>query len=156
MYYDGRFATDKTWCFYALDFVTRRRNQDQGSFFIDGFNKEGPKSVSELQQELKNGNTAFLDKITYFNKRIRGSASYWRAKRAELYMWINHHAEQGNGLPTFFITLSCAEYHWPDIVQLLNERLTMANHPDAVSNKMILNTSHKFFSYLCLLLHRGE
>ena len=39
-----------------------------------------------------------------------------------MYTWINHHIEAGDGPPTFFITLSCAEYIWPDIKRLLADR----------------------------------
>jgi hypothetical protein len=131
-YEDGRFATDRMWCFFVLNYVTRRRNQDAGSFFVDGFYKDVPMSISELQAELRKGNTKYLDKISYYSQKVRGSPGFWRTKRAELLSWINYHAERGHGLPTFFITLSCAEYYWPDIIRLLNERLAMAGHPDAV------------------------
>ena len=30
--------------------------------------------------------------------------------------------EQGRGPPSYFITLSCAEYHWEDVKQLLMDR----------------------------------
>ena len=43
-----------------------------------------------------------------------------------MYTWINHHIKAGHGPPTFFITLSCAEYLWPDIKRLIKERLTIA------------------------------
>ena len=43
-----------------------------------------------------------------------------------MYTWINHHIEQGHGPPNFFITLSYAEYLWPDIKRLIKERLTIA------------------------------
>ena len=43
-----------------------------------------------------------------------------------MYTWINHHIEAGHGSPNFFITLSCAEYLWPDIKRLIKERLTIA------------------------------
>jgi len=43
-----------------------------------------------------------------------------------LYTWINHHVEAGNGPPTFFITLSCAEHHWPDVIRLVRERMEIA------------------------------
>ena len=60
--------------------------------------------------------------ITYYSQRAKGSAGYWRAKRAELYSWINYHVEQKHGAPNIFITLSCAEYHWPDIKRLMADR----------------------------------
>ena len=42
-YKDGRFAKDRIWCFFVLDFATRKKNQISGGFFVDGFFKEVPK-----------------------------------------------------------------------------------------------------------------
>jgi len=42
-------------------------------------------------------------------------------KNAELYSWINHHIEKGRGPPNIFMTLSCAEYFWPDLKKLLEK-----------------------------------
>jgi hypothetical protein len=41
--------------------------------------------------------------------------------------WINFHIESGNGPPTLFITLSCAEYFWGDLMKLLVDRFKMDN-----------------------------
>ena len=82
--------------------------------------------MEELQQQIRNGNMSFINSLTYYNKRVKGSNLYWRAKRSELYTWINHHVEKGNGVPMFFITLSCAEYHWHDIIRLLKQRMELA------------------------------
>ena len=57
---------------------------------------------------------------------MQGSPGYWRAKRAEVYSWINHHIEAGNGPPNFFITFSCAEFMWPDIKRLVIDRFMVA------------------------------
>lgn len=43
-----------------------------------------------------------------------------------MYTWINYHIEAGHGPPNFFITISCAEYMWPDIRRLIIERFTKA------------------------------
>jgi hypothetical protein len=48
-------------------------------------------------------------------------------------------------MPNFFITLSCAEYFWPDVLCLLNERLKIAGHTNAVSTNFIM---HYFFNLL--------
>jgi hypothetical protein len=37
--------------------------------------------------------------------------------------------EQGNGYPSLFVTLSCAEFHWQDIEKLLNSRRKIAGDP---------------------------
>ena len=48
-------------------------------------------------------------------------------------------------MPNFFITLSCAEYFWPDVLHLLNERLKIAGHPNAVSTISSCTIMHYFF-----------
>ena len=134
-YQDGRFAKDRIWCFFALDFATRKRNQTSGGFFVDGFFKEGPKTLEELQTEIAGGNTQWLERLCYYSQRVAGSSGYWRAKRAEVYTWINHHIEAGHGPPTFFITLSCAEYMWPDIRQLITDRFIVAGMDTSALDK---------------------
>ena len=54
-YFDARFSEDNIWCFYALNFLNRRRNQLNGSFYVDNIFKEGPKTIPELKLELEKG-----------------------------------------------------------------------------------------------------
>ena len=102
------------------------KKPSKGGFFVDGFFKEGPKSLEELQTEIADGNTQWHERLCYYSQQVAGSQGYWRAKRAEVYTWINHHIEAGDGPPTFFITLSCAEYMWPDIKRLITDRFHVA------------------------------
>ena len=86
LYYpDGRFAKDRIWCFFALDFAIRKKNQISGEFFVDGFFEEGPKSLKELLAEIADGNTQWLERLCYYSQHVSGSPGYWRAKRAEVY-----------------------------------------------------------------------
>ena len=123
---DGRFAQDKLWCFFALNYIQRHRNMSNGGYFVENHISDPPKTLQELQQQIKDGNTSFISKVQYFSKNIRGSDAYWRDQRSQLYSWINYHIERGNGPPTLFITLSCAEYFWPDMIRLLEERTWIA------------------------------
>ena len=50
-------------------------------------------------------------------------------------------------MPNFFITLSCVEYFRPDVLHLLNERLKIAGHTDAVSTNLLC-IMHYFFNPL--------
>jgi hypothetical protein len=125
-YEDGRFAKDKLFCFFALNYIVRRRNSKSGQFFIDSFQKNVPETLDELKQSIRSGDMQFVNHLTYWNKRIKGSNPYWFQKRAEVYAWVNEHIQLGNGAPTFFITLSCAEYFWPDVVRLLKDRFELA------------------------------
>ena len=130
MYEDGRFATDKVFCFYAMNYAVRRRNRESGNFFVNVFASRCKPDLESIQEEIANGKTSFINQITYFSKTVRGSDSYWRYKRDELHVWINHHVEQGNGMPTFFMTKSCADYFWPDIIRLVKERILIATGED--------------------------
>jgi Helitron helicase-like domain at N-terminus len=125
-YEDGRFAKDKFFTFYALNYITRNRNAGSGNWFIKDFNKKGPSNLEELKATINKGDLRFINRLSYFNKRIKGSSPYWFQKRSEVYTWINHHVEQSNGLPTFFVTLSCGEHYWEDIIRLLRERMKIA------------------------------
>ena len=59
--------------------------------------------------------------------KVTGSAAYWRARRNEVHAWISYHLEQNHGPPSFFITLSCAEYHWHEIERLIIDRCHKGN-----------------------------
>ena len=130
-YEDGRFAKDKFFVFFALNYITRHRNSKSGNWFIKEFNAGGPDTLEELQEDIKKGNTSFVNRLTYYSKCIKGSSPFWFQKRSEVYSWINHHVEVGNGAPMFFITLSCAEYQWPDIIRLISERMRIAGDDDS-------------------------
>ena len=123
---DGRFATDKIFTFFAMNYIARKRNSSSGQWFVDKFTSNCPETLDELKCSIAKGDTKFLNSLSYWNKRVKGSSAYWFQKRSELYTWVNHHVEMGNGAPLFFITLSCAENYWPDIVHLIKERLELA------------------------------
>jgi hypothetical protein len=129
LYEDGRFAKDKMFGFYVLNYATRKKNQTSGGYFVDSFFKEGPKDLEALKAKIQSGDTSWIDRICYYSKLVSGSAGYWRSKRAELYSWIQHHVEAGHGPPTFFMTFSCAEYKWQDIKRLVIDRFECAGLP---------------------------
>jgi len=122
-YKDGRFAKDKLWSFFTLNYIQRHRNQSQSRWFVRDFVGTCPPTLDSLHQDLKEGDNSFIDKLMYFGKVVPGSAAYWRSKKAELYSWINHHVELGRGAPNIFLTLSCAEYFWPDLKRLLEDTI---------------------------------
>ena len=127
LYKDGRFARDPIFPFFAYNFCVRRRNVKDGSYFVKGHISDPPKTLDELKAQLRDGNNSFVNKISFFSRRIRGSDAYWRHKRSELYNWIHHHIAAEHGAPSVFMTLSCAEYFWPDAIRLLEERVWIAN-----------------------------
>jgi len=114
---------DQIFGFFALNYIIRHRNASCGRWFVDKFQHNCPHDLDELRDSITKGDMSFVNSLTYFNQRIKGSSPYWFKKRCELYSWINYHVESGNGAPMFFITLSCAEHYWPDIFRLIKEKL---------------------------------
>ncbi len=49
-------------------------------------------------------------------------------KKAELYLWLSHHVKKGRGTPNVIMTLSCAEYFWPDLKRLLEEYILVVEN----------------------------
>lgn len=125
-YEDGRFAADELFCFFAENYIVRHTNAKSGGFFVNKQNADTPESLEILKEKIKEGDSGFINHLTYWTQNVPGSDGYWRNEKSKLYSWISHHVQQGNGMPMFFITLSCAEYHWPDINRLLKERLDLA------------------------------
>ena len=133
---DGRFTKDKLWCFYTLNYRERRRNMDQGHWFVNYFLKENINNIEELQNKISLNESKFIPKLQYFSRMVAGSDAYWREKRGELVSWMSHHIYSGNGAPSFFITLSCAEYHWKDIEKLVKKRHAIANEMELDLSKL--------------------
>ncbi len=109
--------------------MIRRRNQSNGRFFVKKFCGDCPTSIEEMKERIAK-ETLLLSRnynifqILYLDLQAIG------VKKDEVHSWIRHHVEAGHGPPTFFITLSCAEYYWPDIFRLLQDRLQYTSEKD--------------------------
>ena len=150
-FWDGRFAKDPIWCFYTENMRQRRENMASGSFFVKDFVKSNaPETIDDLKRMIQHGNTSFLEKLQYYSHKSHGSDAYWRRQRYEVESWINYHVQNGNGPPTIFLTLSCAEYYWPDLIRLLEERIRMETNdgscPNLRENKTALHKAVNNYS----------
>ena len=124
---DGRFARDNIWCFFALNYLIRRQNAKDGSFYVKGAICDSPPTLEELVEKINRGDNSFIQKIMFLNKKVRGTNAYWRSEKAKLQSWIEYHINEGHGPPDVFFTLSCAEHYWPDVIRLLEERIWIAD-----------------------------
>ena len=126
---DHRFEQDRTFCFYANDFCRRRLANEKGGIFVKRICHDCPKTFDELKECIQERNDySFISKLQRFSGVLSGTDSFWRKKKCELREWMMFHLEKGHGPPTLFLTLSCAEYHCPDLHRLLAERLNRTNN----------------------------
>ena len=140
---DGRFQRDKLWGFFVYNYCQRHRNNSSGGYFINNHISDPPKSLDELKEQLRKGDSSFVSKLIFYSKRVRGSDSYWRSERSKLYTWISHHIEANHGAPDIFMTLSCAEYFWPDAIRLLEERIWIAEGRKIVNGNRCFRDGRK-------------
>ena len=130
---DGRFMSDELFSFHLPNFLTRHVNNNSGYYFVSNYIEDKNISVEEVQEQIKEGNTDFVKKIINFaGTKLRGSDAWWRYRRHELSSWISYHLKEGHGPPTLFMTFSCAEYWWDDMLTVLFDRVQDTNDKDKV------------------------
>ena len=69
--------------------------------------------------DLTNPSSESLSQSYMFMKNIRGTAAFWKDQLLDLLAKINT-----LGPPTFFITLTANDLHWPELFVLINHTLT--------------------------------
>ncbi|KAK3907787.1 ATP-dependent DNA helicase [Frankliniella fusca] len=141
-YKDGRFARHLTFRFFALNSWMRWSALDDGKLFIKN-NKEFENMTIARLKTLLQEKPHLIKKLMYYSSNLRGTRSYWNARCGELTDMVSQ-----LGLPTFFLTLSSADMHWPDLYKLLDsnnyENLTEKQRRDLLQNNP--NIVDAFFS----------
>jgi len=121
--------------------VQRHENNGRGNFFVNSPNLVGPSppTVEELKEAVSNGDDKFINVLQYYSGgSIKGSDAYWRAKTHELKTWIDFMISIQAGAPNIFLTFSCAEHWWKDLMRLLVRMERLAGNVEA-AEKIVLN-----------------
>lgn len=121
---DGRFMRDDFFSFHIHNFITRRNNNSFSLKFRKHILSAPDITVEEIKNQIRNNDFSFIDKLIHFGgTKVKGSDGFWRNRKYELESWVTEMITSGNGPPTLFLTMSCAEYWWDDLALLLIERL---------------------------------
>ena len=86
-------------------------------------------SAEELHELLAGGNRSIENKLHYFARSLRGTLQWKLARRSELLDLIKE-----VGMPTFFLTTSAADLHWPDLQLLMMQQEGAAADGNAVDD----------------------
>ena len=105
----------------------RKRALEQSRFFVDQQLGDPQITVADLQERLARGDTLFADKLLYFGANLRGMAQYWHQRRKELRALVEFMVNEKGGLPSFFMTGSCAEFYFPPLRRLLEQYISAVN-----------------------------
>ena len=131
-YTDGRFARHQYFKFIVHNMIMRKRALTEATFIMKQQIGDNHITVQELKQQLENGDQSTVQKMIYFAACLRGTSQYWAQRAKELRSLIQYQIHQGNALPSFFTTGSCAEFHWQALRRLLQTymQMTVGHKPD--------------------------
>lgn len=97
----------------------RKAALEKGNFIMKQNLGDKHMTVDELKTKIQNGDLSLSRKIIYLSSTLRGTSQYWAQRAKELRALTQYQINQGNGLPSFFTTGSCAEYHFKPLKRLL-------------------------------------
>ncbi|XP_034232800.1 uncharacterized protein LOC117640409 [Thrips palmi] len=108
----GRFADDARFRFFAFNTVMRHDALRAGNLYVRRNEHLQGKTVRQLREMVRE--CAVLAKnIMFYGTKLPATRQYWGARLSELLDMIDQ-----IGLPTLFLTLSAADFHWPDLFRL--------------------------------------
>lgn len=121
-YKDGRYAKHNVWKFVVHNMIMCKRALEQSRYFVDGLGLGEPHiTVADLQERFARGDTSIPNKLLCFGATLRGTSQYWTQRRRELRALIDFMVNEKLGLPTFYMTGSCAEFYFPPLRRLLEK-----------------------------------
>ena len=118
-YKDSRFAKHKFFKFIVHNMIARRRTLDQSRFVVKQQLGDEHMTVEQLKQMIEHNDQGLFKKIMYFSANLRGTPQYWAQRSKELRSLVQYQINEGKGLPSFFVTGSCAEFYFKPLRRLL-------------------------------------
>ena len=108
-------------------------------------------SIEEVKEKIRAGDRSFLEKIRardrsfaekllYFSAPFMGTSQYWAQHSKQPRSLIQYEINCENGLPSFFTTGSCAEYHFKTLQRLLHNYIVLepGTEPDLQDKNVLL------------------
>ena len=114
LHHSGRFATNPEYLFFAQFIIEQKKVSDSINIAlkkVHGHNVTASqvRSNTQVLQNLISQDQAYL-----FLRQIPGSPPYWQKFMYEVVAMVKQ-----LGIPTWFMTLSCADLRWPELFQIV-------------------------------------
>ena len=71
----GKFADDKVFDLYVLNYINRQTNSSQGSYYVKESNKDFD-CLEDLQDAVGHNDFKWINKLMYFSSSIKASTAY--------------------------------------------------------------------------------
>ena len=113
LHYSGRFATNPEYLFFAQFIIEQKKVSDSINIALKKVHgsvvTSQIRSNSHILQNLVSQDQAYL-----FLRQIPGSPPYWQKFMYEVVAMVKQ-----LGIPTWFMTLSCADLKWPELFKII-------------------------------------
>ena len=106
---DSRFRKDSQYVFYLL-WQKELREINAGIYNLLKGSRQQTMPVKHFISKIDRSNSDVDANLSTMFQTVRGSKQYWFQRHSELLCMLQEY-----GSPTFFLTLSCAEYENDDI-----------------------------------------
>ena len=164
LHHSARFATNPEYLFFAQFIIEQKKVSDSINIALKKIHGQ-PLTASQIRsidaQNLQN--LICQDQAYLFLRQIPGSPPYWQRFMYEVIAMVKQ-----LGIPTWFMTLSCADLRWPELFQIIartqgknltdeqvdalsyNERCSMLNFNPVLAAKHFQYRVETFFTEVLL------
>ena len=110
----GRFATNPEYLFFAQFIIEQKKVSDSISVAMKKICSHQITAASIRTEKQSLQNLICKDQAYLFMRQIPGSPPYWQRFMFEVVAMVKQ-----LGIPTWFMTLSCADLRWPELFQII-------------------------------------
>ena len=114
LHHSGRFASNPEYLFFAQFIIEQKKVSDNINIALKNVHGQNVtasqvRTNTQILQNLISQDQAYL-----FLRQIPGSPPYWQKFMYEVVAMVKQ-----LGIPTWFMTLSCADLRWPELFQII-------------------------------------
>jgi len=115
--YSQKYSSDSDYIFYAQSLMQHLNLNNSINTALKKIQTEGL-TAGRLSQNFKDtiSNLVANNNAYSFMSNLKGTPAYWKKFLYEVLAMVKQ-----LGLPTFFMTLSCADLRWPEIVEIIQK-----------------------------------
>ena len=114
LHYSGRFATNPEYLFFVQFVIEQKKVSDSINIALKKIQSQ-PVTAAEIKSDLsKLKSLVCQDQAYLFLRQIPGTPPCWQKFMYEVIAMVKQ-----LGIPTWFMTLSCADLRWPELFQII-------------------------------------
>ncbi len=114
LHYSGKFATNPEYLFFAQFIMEQKKISDSINIALKKIHGQSVTASQVKSNSQAFQNLLFQDQAYLFLRQIPGSPPYWQKFMYEVVAMVKQ-----LGIPTWFMTLSCADLRWPELFQII-------------------------------------